>query len=152
MATSVALEGGTRVLTTSTEAGQAQQAVGVLVGPAGKLVIEQEDREALSIPPELGRVLQGILEVMAAGGTVTVTSMPRELTTSAAAAVLQMSRPTLMKLIREGALPSHQVGSHTRLSVDDVMAFKSARRERQRAALDALRALEDPPGLALPPE
>lgn len=143
MATQVSLDAGTRVLTTPQEVEQARAAVDRLEGPEGRLVVEREASAGLPIPPELGRVIQQVLSVMATGGSVTVSSMPQELTTSAAAAILGVSRPTLMKMVRDGVLPAHRVGSHTRLAREDVMAEGRRRRKRQRAALIALGELED---------
>ena len=60
-----------------------------------------------------------------------------------AAEQLGISRPTLMKLIRDGELPAHKVGTHHRVKTADVLAHRRARLERQRSALDELRALED---------
>ena len=81
---------------------------------------------------------------MARGGAVTITSLPKEMTTTTAAAVLGVSRPTLMAMIREGRIPAHRVGSHHRLLADDVFAERSARRARERAAfVDLQEALDE---------
>ena len=48
-----------------------------------------------------------------------------------------------MKHVRRGAVPSFQVGSHTKLRRDDVLAFRRQRREKQRAALERLLAETD---------
>jgi excisionase family DNA binding protein len=69
--------------------------------------------------------------------------MPENLTTTAAASVLGVSRPTLMKMIKRHEIPAHKVGSHSRLRTEDVLAARTARRSKQRQAFDALRALED---------
>ena len=53
-----------------------------------------------------------------------------------------VSRPTLMKLVSAGELPSHKVGTHTRLWSRDVIAFDRRRREEALRALDELRDLE----------
>lgn len=143
MATHVISESTNRVMTTPREAHLAQDAFEALEGHDGKLLIDQGSDHVSTVPPEIGRILQEVLHVMANGGTVTIGAIPDELTTSAAAALLGVSRPTLMKLIRDEVLPSHRVGSHTRLKADDVLAERSARRGRQRAAFAALRELED---------
>lgn len=67
---------------------------------------------------------------------------PREVTTSTAAAMLGVSRPTLMKMVKDGLLPSRKVGTHTRLLSSDVLAAKKARRARERAAFAALLEVE----------
>ncbi len=60
-----------------------------------------------------------------------------------AAEILGISRPTLMKMVKEGTIPASRVGTHTRLQTDDVLSKLRERRERERAAFEALRALED---------
>jgi len=77
------------------------------------------------------------------GCTVTIGSIPDEVTTTVAARMLNMSRPSLMKLGRDGQIPSHKVGSHTRLHSKGVLAFRRAQLKRQSEAFDELRALED---------
>ncbi|MET7773635.1 helix-turn-helix domain-containing protein [Nocardia sp. NPDC005366] len=54
-----------------------------------------------------------------------------------------ISRPSLMKLVREEKIPSHKVGSHTRLHSKDVLAFRRAQLEHQSKAFEELRALEE---------
>lgn len=94
------------------------------------------------VPSALAGILGRVLEAMANGRTVLIGSLPEELTTTVAAEQLGVSRPTLMKLIRNGEVPAHKVGTHHRLKAADVMAFKRERLARQRQALDDLRALE----------
>ena len=100
-----------------------------------------------AVPPELARILTAVVAVVAAGGTVTIGSVPSEVTTTTAAHMLDISRPTLMKLIGEGEIPAHKVGTHTRLKSTDVIAYQERQRATQRAAFDDLRAFEDSEGL-----
>jgi excisionase family DNA binding protein len=62
---------------------------------------------------------------------------------SGGVAGVAVSRPTLMKMIGDGAIPAHRVGSHHRLRSDDVFAALRARRARERAAFADLLELED---------
>lgn len=133
---------GDRFMTGSREAGQAREAMALLRGPGGVLAVERAGRSE-ELPPELGHILQRVLDVMADGGSVTISAIPEVLTTTSAAALLDISRPTLMSLIRDGKIPAHKVGSHHRLKAEDVFAFRKARRARERAAFDALRELDD---------
>lgn len=133
-------------MTTVRDAEQAQAVLAELSGPRGHLVVEHSGRSTV-IPPELGRMIQRLLDAVARGETITVSRLPKELTTSAAAALLDISRPTLMKLIESGQIASHKVGSHHRLLASDVMAAKKARRARELAAFNALRELDDELGL-----
>ena len=132
-----------RVLTTARDAAQAREVLKDLRGPEGSLIVERRGRGAVPLPPEVGRILPQVLDVMAAGGTVTVGMVPEEVTTSTAAGMLGVSRPTLMKMIREGEIPSHKVGTHHRLKASDVRAARRARRGRELAAFEALRELDD---------
>lgn len=101
------------------------------------------DRAALPIPPDLRGLIEKILAAVARGESITVGALPQELSTSVAAEQLGISRPTLMKILAQGDIPSHMVGTHTRVRTDDVIAFRRVRLERQRAAFEQLRVLED---------
>lgn len=134
------------VAATKTELDQAQQVVDELTASHvdKQLSIDFEPTgEYILVPKELSAVVARVLRVVAAGGTVTIGSMPEELTTTTAAEQLGVSRPTLMKMIARGEIPAHKVGSHTRLSTPNVLSFRAARLERQRQAFDEMRALED---------
>ncbi|NMM91294.1 DNA-binding protein [Rhodococcus sp. SRB_17] len=102
---------------------------------------------ASAVPPELASILTEVVRIVAAGGTVTLGSIPNELTTTNAADMLDMSRPTLMKLIHSGEIAAHKVGSHTRIKADDVLTYRERMREQQRAAIRKLREFEDAEGL-----
>ncbi|MCR6648869.1 MAG: helix-turn-helix domain-containing protein [Cellulomonas sp.] len=141
MATTVAARQD--LLTDERDAKLAQQVLTSLEGPDGFLVVERTDTAAQPLPRETGRLLQEVLRSVATGSTITITTTPREVTTSAAAAMLGISRPTLMKLIKDGSIPAHKVGTHTRLLSADVLEAKRARRARERAAFAALLELED---------
>lgn len=132
-----------RVMTTGEEAELASQVLRDLRGSEGALNVERRGERVGALPAPIGQILQHVLEVMARGGTVTVSAVPAELTTSAAASILRVSRPTLMKLIRDGEIAAHKVGSHHRLMADDVFALRRERRARERAAFDELRELDD---------
>ena len=140
---SAQVRGTSRVITTQQEGRLAREVLAELEGPQNTLRVATGDEMGAVIPPDLGRIIQQVLGTMARGGTVTISSVPAELTTSAAAAILGTSRPTLMKMVADEAIPTHRVGSHTRFRTEDVIALRDARRQRERAAFDALRALED---------
>lgn len=132
----------TRLFTHERDAELARDVLGTLDGPGGYLSVARGDTPTRPVPREVGQLLQRILEAVASGATVTVTSTPAEITTSTAAAMLGVSRPTLMKMIKNGAVPAHKVGTHTRLRTEDVLTAKRERRERERAAFAALLELE----------
>ncbi|MEQ9999426.1 excisionase family DNA-binding protein [Corynebacterium sp. KPL4015] len=73
--------------------------------------------------------------------------MNAELTTQQAADLLNVSRPHVIKLMDEGILKGHKVGTHRRLYASSVQEFKRHRDLEQRAAADELAVLSDEMGL-----
>ena len=99
------------------------------------------------VPPHVAEFIRGMLESIVTNGSVQAHAMPEILTTTVAASALGVSRPTLMKLIRDGRIPSHRVGTHTRLRSKDVTAFRVKRLAEQRVAFEELRQIEDAIGI-----
>jgi excisionase family DNA binding protein len=60
-----------------------------------------------------------------------------KLTTQQAADLLGVSRPTVVRLINDGVLPAERIGNRHRLLLDDVLAYREERRNRQYEALAA---------------
>jgi excisionase family DNA binding protein len=100
-------------------------------------------QQSLTMPPELAALVLQLVDLVSRDCMVTVGSIPNEVTTTVAAGMLRISRPSLMKLIREKRIPSHKVGSHTRLYSKDVLAFRRVQLEQQSKAFEELRALEE---------
>ena len=68
--------------------------------------------------------------------------MPDELTSTVAADILGVSRPTLLRWTREGLIESFKVGSHTRFRRSDVLRLREQRETERREAFEKLRALD----------
>ena len=96
--------------------------------------------ETLELPAGAVALLVDILEAMADGRGVSLIAEHAELTTVEAAKVLHVSRPYLIKLLTEGALPYRKVGKHRRIRMEDVMAYKSRIDDEREAVLDELAA------------
>lgn len=82
---------------------------------------------------------------IAAGGTVV--ALDDALTTQEAADLLNVSRPTLVKLLDDSAIPYQRVGTHRRLRLADVLAYLETRSQRQKSAFDQLWQVEESMGL-----
>lgn len=129
------------LLATERDAAQAREALTDLAMDDRLLLMGGDaEPDARPLPAELAELIRQVLEAVATGRPVTVAALPRELTTSNAAALLGVSRPTLMKMIDREEVPVHKVGTHTRLASEDVLALRAERRVRERAAFEQLRA------------
>ena len=106
------------------------------------------DGQPLELPESVYRVLVQTVRELAEGNAVAVLPVRAELTTQEAADLLGVSRPYLIKLIDTGTLPcTVTTGNHRRLRLSDVLAYRRARDEDRRAALDEMSAEAERLGL-----
>lgn len=120
------------------------------LGHADELRLEVKSgttSEELVLPPSALRLLLRVLTEMGQGNAVTLTPIRAELTTQQAADLLNVSRPHLVKLLDEGAIPSRKVGTHRRVPLQDLLAYKREFLAKRRAALEELAALSQDLGL-----
>jgi len=103
--------------------------------------------EAVTIPTAAFRLLVVILAEMASGNAVRLIPHHAELTTQEAAELLNVSRPYLVRLLDDGRIPFHRVGTHRRVLFKDVMTYRAEHRRSRRAALDELTRLDQELGL-----
>lgn len=103
------------------------------------------ERVELSRP--VADLLIRILDDLSQGHAVavhTIASGEEEVSTSQAARILGMSRPTLIDLLEKGLIPFRRVGTHRRVPVLDLLAYKAGmRRGATPSRAEKLRALEE---------
>ncbi len=98
----------------------------------------------VSVPDELLEVLATIVKHLQAGDGVSVAPLHAELSTFEAADLLNVSRPHLIKVLESGAMPFRLVGTHRRVRLIDVLAYRDHQAERSEKALSELtRQAED---------
>ena len=101
----------------------------------------------LDLPSPVAEALAELLEAAADGQPALVLRSPHDLTTEQAAAVLGVSRPTVVRLVEAGKLPARMVGTHRRLTLGDVLAYREASARRRTDALDDMAKEADELGL-----
>jgi excisionase family DNA binding protein len=102
--------------------------------------------ERLKLPNALTEVVYRAAELLADGRPVAVLPEEDMVSTQDAAVLLNVSRQYLVRLVDTGELPAVKVGSHRRLRVPDVMAFKQSRDAKRTSALDRLSQLSEEVG------
>ncbi len=76
-----------------------------------------------------------VVDELAAGNDVAVHRVDPFLTTGQAAALLHVSRPTVVKLCRDGILEFEQPGTHRRISLESIKRFIETSGSRRAAGL-----------------
>lgn len=104
--------------------------------------------QALRFGRETETLLLRVLASVSEGSALRIERLPEELTSVQAAEILGVSRPTLIKWIKEGQVEAHFVGTHRRLKMEDVLRFKAELHASRAKSFDDLRALEDELGIA----
>lgn len=99
------------------------------------------------LPEEVGELLTRVLGDLASTQTVQMSSFPEELSPASSAEMLGVSRPTVMKWIRNGQLPARKVGTHHRVATSDVRALKLRLQETREDNFHGLRDLEEQLGI-----
>ncbi len=103
-----------------------------------ELKSEARDPVAVTMPQEALDHLVEVLGQMANGNAVTIVPVHEELTTHRAAEFLNVSRPYLIGLLEAGKIPYRMVGTHRRIRLTDLMAYKKQDDERRDKALAEL--------------
>lgn len=106
-------------------------------GKTARLRVIDGDQE-ITVPVSALRMLVDILAQMACGNAVTIVPYNTELTTQRAADFLQVSRPHLVGLLERRELPYRKVGTHRRVELKDLVAYRERSRVKRRKALDEL--------------
>ncbi|MFD3227263.1 helix-turn-helix domain-containing protein [Rahnella aceris] len=98
----------------------------------------QDIAHQIELPTSALRLLLSILGELATGNAVQVVPVHAELTTQEAANILNVSRPHLVKLLEDGALPFHKTGRHRRVLFADLMQYKEQRYQESMQAMQEL--------------
>lgn len=100
-----------------------------LVGPDGK---------SQALPDSLYGFLKQLIVDLVEGKSVSIIQKDAQLTTVEAANILGVSRQFLVKLLKDGKIPHHEVGTHRRIYMRDLLGYKAERDHRRTEVLNDL--------------
>ena len=103
-------------------------------------------RVTLSLPRESAEKVLALLDAERTTGAVVV-PVKELFTTTEAATMLGVSRPTLMKLVEAGDIVHVKVGTHHRIPAQAILEFQRTRRTRREKAAEALAEFANEIGL-----
>ncbi|MEI6336582.1 MAG: helix-turn-helix domain-containing protein [Methylococcaceae bacterium] len=102
-----------------------------------KIASNNNESEDLILPGYAINLLLAMLTEMSKGNAITVMPIHAELSTQETAELLNVSRPHLVDLLKQGKIPFRKVGTHRRVLANDVFDYK------QRIDAARLKALDD---------
>jgi excisionase family DNA binding protein len=117
------------------------------LSPSRPLDLRLPKEPSIKIPAAAAHLLVQILDEMSRGNAVKLIPVNAELTTQEAADLLNISRPTLIRLLKDGKMEFHKVGTHRRVPFKSAMAFKRQIDEERRGALAELVAYDQELGI-----
>ena len=109
-----------------------------LVGPDGSQI---------DIPADLYSALRDVVVALSEGLAITIAPHNTMLTTQEAADLLNVSRPTLVRLLTDGAIAHTMRGRHRRVLLRDVIDYRERTRQERRQVLDQMAAEAEDDGL-----
>ncbi|MBX2843999.1 MAG: excisionase family DNA-binding protein [Flammeovirgaceae bacterium] len=108
-------------------------------GKLQQIAIKLKDNEQeITIPTKAMDLLLVILQNMAEGNPVTILPSQAELTTQQAADLINISRPYLVKLLENGAIPFKKTGSHRKILLSDLLVYKNNLNKNRQKQLNFL--------------
>lgn len=131
-----------RIFLTPDESSRVRELSSADVSQASEVVVRTADGREIALGDEVNSVMLRVLRTIVDGGEVAVTVIPEDLTSTMAADLLGISRPTLMKWAREKKVDCFYVGTHTRFKLADIEKLKRSRTAEQKNAFEALREFE----------
>lgn len=135
----IATQDGRAVIITSEEQKSIARFVNAVGGDASDFVTPEE----ATLPGDVARIINTVLHAVSEGQTFSISTLPKEVTTTTAASMLDVSRPTVMKYIRSGRLSARKVGTHHRLNSQEVLDLLEELKQEQRNAIFELMDLEE---------
>ena len=101
-------------------------------------VLLTESGDVIELPKALNDLFVSVVQAMKQKQAVFLMHEDEAFTTQAAANFLGMSRQFFVRMLDEGELPFHHVGTHRRVFFKDLITYQRKRSERRKGALDKM--------------
>lgn len=98
----------------------------------------RDEKKHLTLPTAAFESLSTILGLMAEGKAISIIPTDSEVSTQQAAEILNVSRPHVVDLLEDGAIPYHKVGSHRRIKLKDLEHFRQKKADQRKKHLATL--------------
>lgn len=120
-----------------------RQLARILNASPGGLIGLVIDEQSHMLPPSALDALRRVVASLARESAVSIVPRGAELTTQAAADMLGISRPRLIQLVDGGRIPCRREGTHRRLKLEDLLAYRDERIRAHARAIGVLQAVTD---------
>ena len=104
----------------------------------GSVQLIDAQGEVLTFPASLQNALHYLVNILSRGQAVSVVPQVKYLSCNDAAELLGCSRPYVYKLLDEKIIPYQYVGSHRRICLEDIIAYRDSlahNRQQQTSAI-----------------
>ena len=102
------------------------------------LTTDTGEHPTVAVPPAALKLIGQLLGAMSEGRPIVLMPTEREFTTVEAANFLNVSRPFVIKEMEAGHLPHRKVGTHRRITLEDLLAYANKMRSQQAGALERM--------------
>jgi excisionase family DNA binding protein len=126
----------------------AQKAIHDLDRPNARFaLVDRTSGQELPLSNQIHDLLRRLMVDLAQNRAVAIVPLDHELTPNQAADILNVSRTTVVRLIESAKLPAHLVGTHHRIRLEDLLAYKQAADIAREKAMQEMVALGQELGL-----
>lgn len=118
-----------------------------IAGNRARARLVAPDGSEIEIPDELYGVLRDVVTALSEGLAISIAPHNTMLTTQEAADLLNISRPTVVRLLSDGEIPHTMRGRHRRVMLRDILDYQERTRQERRQTLDRMTAEAEEDGL-----
>lgn len=126
-----------RTIEASEEDRESFEALSSFLDERGSTILMHDDQR-IEIPDSLVDVIHQAVEIMRAGGAVSIIPHNTMLTTQQAADYLGVSRPYLISILDKEGIEYSYTGTHRRISLKEIEKYRTRRDAERREILDAM--------------